>query len=143
MSDQLIPVSVEWAKRAFADDAKYHDLYQASVGDPVAFWREQGKRIDWIKPYTKVKDVSYDAKNLFIRWYEDGALNVSAKGMARLASWTCTVKVLAGLAPFENNPEHPWKIESNIKKTQKHVREALPAGARRSRRACTQLAPKV
>ena len=79
MSDQLIPVSEAWAKRAFVDNAKYLDLYKASVADPATFWREQGKRIDWIKPYTKVKDVSYDASNLHIRWYEDGALNVSAK----------------------------------------------------------------
>jgi acetyl-CoA synthetase len=78
MSDQLIPVPAEWATRAFVDNGKYLDLYKASVNDPVSFWREQGKRIDWIKPYSKVKNVSYDAKDLFIRWYEDGALNVSA-----------------------------------------------------------------
>ncbi len=83
MSDQLIPVTAEWVKRAFVDNAKYLDLYKASVADPVAFWREQGKRVDWIKPYTKVKNVSYDAKNLFIRWYEDGALNVSANCIDR------------------------------------------------------------
>ena len=68
----LIPVSAEWAKRAYVDEAKYRDLYKASIADPVAFWREQGKRLDWIKPYSKIKDVSYDAKNLHIRWYEDG-----------------------------------------------------------------------
>ncbi len=83
MSDQLIPVTAEWAKRAFVDNGKYLDLYKASVADPVAFWREQGKRVDWIKPYTKVKNVSYDARNLFIRWYEDGALNVSANCIDR------------------------------------------------------------
>jgi acetyl-CoA synthetase len=78
MSDQLLPVPAEWATRAFVDNGKYLDLYKASVNDPVSFWREQGKRVDWIKPYSKVKNVSYDAKDLFIRWYEDGALNVSA-----------------------------------------------------------------
>ncbi len=83
MSDQVIPVTAEWAKRAFVDNGKYLDLYKASVADPVTFWREQGKRVDWIKPYTKVKNVSYDAKNLFIRWYEDGALNVSANCIDR------------------------------------------------------------
>src|SRR5215813_12790129 len=83
MSDTLIPVSSEWAKRAYTDDAKYRDLYKASVSDPVAFWREQGKRIHWIKPYTKIKDVSYDAKNLHVRWYEDGTLNVSANCIDR------------------------------------------------------------
>jgi acetyl-CoA synthetase len=83
MSDQVLPVSAEWAKRAFVDNGKYLDLYKASVADPVAFWREQGKRIDWIKPYTKIKDVSYDAKDLHIRWYEDGSLNVAANCIDR------------------------------------------------------------
>jgi len=83
MSDQLLPVPQEWAARAFVDNAKYQDMYKASVADPEGFWREQGKRIDWIKPYTKVKNVSYDAKNLFVKWYEDGALNVSANCIDR------------------------------------------------------------
>jgi acetyl-CoA synthetase len=83
MSDQLIPVSPEWATRAFADEAKYHDLYRASIADPSGFWREQGKRIDWIKPYTKIKDVSFDARDLHVRWYEDGSLNVSANCIDR------------------------------------------------------------
>jgi acetyl-CoA synthetase len=83
MSDQVIPVSSDWAKRAFVDNAKYQDLYKASVADPVAFWREQGKRIDWLKPYTKIKDVSYDARDLHIRWYEDGSLNVAANCIDR------------------------------------------------------------
>ncbi len=83
MSEQVIPVPAEWSKRAFVDDGKYRDLYKASVADPVAFWRAQGKRIDWIKPYSKVKDVSYDAKSLHIRWYEDGALNVTANCIDR------------------------------------------------------------
>jgi acetyl-CoA synthetase len=83
MSDQLLPVPKEWASRAYVDHAKYQDMYKASVADPEGFWREQGKRIDWIKPYTKVKNVSYDAKNLFVKWYEDGALNVSANCIDR------------------------------------------------------------
>ena len=83
MSDQLIPVTAEWAKRAFVDNAKYQDLYKASIADPVAFWRDQGKRVDWIKPYTKIKNVSFDAKDLHIRWYEDGVLNVSANCIDR------------------------------------------------------------
>ncbi len=83
MSEQVIPVPAEWSSRAFVDDGKYRDLYKTSVADPVAFWREHGKRIDWIKPYSKVKDVSYDAKDLHIRWYEDGALNVTANCIDR------------------------------------------------------------
>jgi acetyl-CoA synthetase len=95
MSEQLIPVAPEWAARAYADNGKYLDLYKASVADPIAFWREQGKRLDWVKPYTKVKSVSFDAKNLHVRWYEDGALNVSAncidRHLAKRANQTAIV----------------------------------------------------
>lgn len=83
MSEQMIPVTASWAQRAHVDNATYLDMYRASVADPVSFWREQGKRIDWIRPYTKVKDVSYSAADLHIRWYEDGALNVSANCIDR------------------------------------------------------------
>ncbi|MEQ9640327.1 MAG: acetate--CoA ligase [Alphaproteobacteria bacterium] len=83
MSDDLIPVSAEWAKRAHVDDAKYQAMYEASIKDPEAFWAEHGKRIDWIKPYSKIKDVSYAADDLHIRWFEDGTLNASANCLDR------------------------------------------------------------
>lgn len=77
MSDKLYPVSADWAKRAFVDDAKYKALYDASIKDPDAFWAEHGKRIDWIKPYTKVKNTSYAPGAVSIKWFEDGITNVS------------------------------------------------------------------
>ena len=77
MSEKVYPVSADWAQRAFVNDAKYKEMYEISVKDPEGFWREQGKRIDWIKPYTKVKNVSYDPHNVSIKWYEDGTTNVS------------------------------------------------------------------
>jgi acetyl-CoA synthetase len=83
MSDTLIPVSPEWRKRAFIDRAKYEEMYARSVRDPDAFWREEATRVDWIKPFTKVKDVSWDPDNLFIKWFEDGTLNVSANCIDR------------------------------------------------------------
>jgi len=83
MSEQMISVTQEWASRAHVDNAKYIDMYRVSVADPVAFWREHGKRIDWIRPYTKIKDVSYSASDLHIRWYEDGTLNASANCIDR------------------------------------------------------------
>src|SRR3546814_7475401 len=52
-------------------------MYRRSIDDPEGFWGEQGKRIDWFTPYTKVKDVSFDAKDLHIRWFYDGTLNAS------------------------------------------------------------------
>ncbi len=61
----------------------YATLYQRSVTDPDGFWGEVGRRIDWIKPYTKVKDTSYDPHHVSIKWFEDGTLNVSANCIDR------------------------------------------------------------
>ena len=62
---------------------QYQEMYAASIADPDAFWGEQGKRLDWIQPYTKVKDVSFAPGNVSIKWYEDGVLNVSANCIDR------------------------------------------------------------
>jgi len=73
---EIYPVSAETKARALIDAAGYADLYAHSVNDNEAFWSEQAGRIDWIKPFTKVKDVSFEKDDLHIRWYEDGTLNV-------------------------------------------------------------------
>ena len=83
MSDKAYPVTPEWASRAWLDDAKYKALYERSVKDPDGFWGEQGRRLDWIKPYTKVKNTSYAPDNVSIKWFEDGTLNVSANCIDR------------------------------------------------------------
>jgi len=78
MSDEKIyDVPAEWRQRAFIDDAKYQEMYARSVNDPNAFWGEQAKRIDWIKPFTKVKNTTYDPHNVSIKWFEDGTLNAA------------------------------------------------------------------
>ncbi|MDB5649165.1 MAG: acs [Hyphomicrobiales bacterium] len=77
MSEKIYGVTDEWARRAFVDDAKYTTMYAKSLSNPEAFWGEQGKRIDWFKPYTKVKNTSYDPHNVSIKWYEDGTTNVA------------------------------------------------------------------
>jgi acetyl-CoA synthetase len=83
MSDgKVYPVPAEWAKRAWVDDAKYRAMYQRSVDDPNGFWAEHGRRIDWIKPFTKVKNTTFDAP-VSIKWFEDGTLNVSANCLDR------------------------------------------------------------
>ncbi|HEY4170240.1 MAG TPA: acetate--CoA ligase, partial [Reyranella sp.] len=84
MSDELIAVSSDWAKRAYVDEAKYKEMYEASVKDPVKFWGEHGKRVDWIKPYSAnaVRDVDYTG-DVRIRWFHDGVLNVSANCIDR------------------------------------------------------------
>jgi len=77
MSDKIYEVPAEWAQRGFINDAKYRDLYARSLKDPNGFWSEHAKRLDWIKPFKKVKNTSYDPHNVSIKWYEDGTLNVA------------------------------------------------------------------
>jgi acetyl-CoA synthetase len=77
MSEKLYEVPPGWDMRAFVNNAKYQALYDASIKNPEKFWGEHGRRIHWFKPYTKVKNTSYDAHNLSIRWFEDGVTNVS------------------------------------------------------------------
>ncbi len=74
MSDTLEAPTRTW----HADAAKYEEMYAASIANPEAFWGEQGKRLDWIKPYSAVKNVSYGHPDVSIKWYEDGTLNVAA-----------------------------------------------------------------
>jgi acetyl-CoA synthetase len=69
-------VSDEWAQRAHIDSKDYEQLYRRSIEDNEGFWAEQAARIDWIKPFSKVKDVSFAKDDVHIRWYHDGTLNV-------------------------------------------------------------------
>jgi acetyl-CoA synthetase len=78
----LYPVPAEFAKNALIDEKTYHEWYERSVKDPDGFWAEHGKRIDWIKPFTQVKDVSYSG-DVSIKWYADGTLNVAANCLDR------------------------------------------------------------
>tara|TARA_A100001037_G_scaffold273253_1_gene270019 strand:- start:254 stop:2236 length:1983 start_codon:yes stop_codon:yes gene_type:complete len=75
--DELFPVPESFASGTHADNDTYLEMYQRSVDDPEAFWAEQGKRIDWFTPYTKIKDVSYDADDLHVKWYYDGTTNAA------------------------------------------------------------------
>ena len=77
MSEKIYPVSAQWAQGAFINEAKYKDMYARSVSDPDGFWGEQGKRIDWMTPYTKVKNTSFDPHHVSIKWFEDGRTNAA------------------------------------------------------------------
>ena len=77
MSEKIYDVPAEWAKRAFVDQAKYREMYARSVSDPNGFWAEQAKRVDWIKPFTKVENASFAPGKISIKWFEDGVLNVA------------------------------------------------------------------
>ena len=72
----IYPVSAETKERALIGEQEYAEMYARSIEDNEAFWAEQASRIDWIKPFTKVKDVSFAKDDLHIRWYHDGTLNV-------------------------------------------------------------------
>ena len=81
--DTTYAPSADFAKAAHVDAKGYADMYAASMADPDAFWAEQGKRIDWIKPFTKVSDVDFTLGSVGIKWYEDGTLNVAANCIDR------------------------------------------------------------
>ncbi|MDO7707447.1 MAG: acetate--CoA ligase, partial [Loktanella sp.] len=82
-TSKLYPPSAEMAAGAHADKATYEAMYAASIADPAAFWGEHGKRIDWIKPFTKVKSSNFDLGSVDIKWFEDGTLNISANCIDR------------------------------------------------------------
>ncbi len=78
----LFPPPHDAVKRALIDEKTYRDWYAKSVSDPNGFWGEHGRRIDWIKPYTKVKNTDYTGQ-VSIKWFEDGTLNVAANCLDR------------------------------------------------------------
>jgi acetyl-CoA synthetase len=72
------------AARAWIDNRRYESLYRESLESPEAFWAKQARdRLDWIAPFSQVKDTSFDAKDLHVRWFADGKLNVSANCLDR------------------------------------------------------------
>ena len=84
MSDDLIfDVPAEISANALVDDAKYQQMYAASIDDPEQFWGAHGKRLDWMSPYSKVKNTHYGKEDVSIKWYEDGTLNASVNCIDR------------------------------------------------------------
>ncbi|TAJ28892.1 acetate--CoA ligase [Bosea sp. (in: a-proteobacteria)] len=77
MSEKIYDVPAEWARKAYLDDAKYQELYAASIADPDTFWGEHGRRIDWFTPYTRVRNASFAPGAVSIKWFEDGVTNVA------------------------------------------------------------------
>ncbi|KUJ82460.1 acetate--CoA ligase [Microbulbifer flavimaris] len=79
----VYPVPAHYAEQSLLNEQQYLELYRRSIEDNEGFWREQGQRLDWIKPFTQVKNTSFDKDDLHIRWYEDGTLNVAANCLDR------------------------------------------------------------
>ena len=84
MSDNLIfDVPADISANALVDDAKYQQMYAASIDNPEQFWGDHGKRLDWMRPYSKVKNTHYGKDEVSIKWYEDGTLNASVNCIDR------------------------------------------------------------
>jgi len=83
MTYALYPVPSDWAEKALIDAGRYARMYRESVEDPESFWRREAKRIDWIKPFTKVKETSFHEDDFGIRWFADGTLNLSVNCLDR------------------------------------------------------------
>ena len=81
--DLIFKVPKKWANNAYVDKNKYEKKYKLSIKDNEGFWRKEGKRIDWIKNYTKVKDVKYSKTDVRIKWFYDGTLNASSNCIDR------------------------------------------------------------
>ena len=79
----VFKVSDSWAKNAYVNKNQYEKKYKTSIKDNENFWAKEGKRISWIKPYSKIKDVKYSKKEVSIKWYYDGTLNASANCIDR------------------------------------------------------------
>ncbi len=79
----VIKTKPEWVKTSLANKSQYHNRYNESIKNNNAFWKKEGKRITWIKPYKKIKDVKYSKNEVKIKWFEDGTLNASANCIDR------------------------------------------------------------
>ena len=81
--NSVIKVSDSWSNQALINSSKYKKKYNLSVKENDKFWKKEGKRITWIKQYTKIKDVKYSKDDVKIKWFYDGTLNVSANCIDR------------------------------------------------------------
>ena len=82
-NELIIKTKPQWVKSSLATKSKYQDKYSKSIKSNDEFWRKEGKRITWIKPYKKIKDVKYSTKEVKIKWFHDGTLNASANCIDR------------------------------------------------------------
>ncbi len=73
----------DWISKALVNKSQYEKKYKSSIKDNDGFWKKEGKRINWIKPYTKIKDVKYSKSDVKIKWFYDGTLNASANCIDR------------------------------------------------------------
>ena len=109
--DNIFKPASNIVENSHVDEATYNRMYRESVNSPETFWNNHGKRIDWIKPYSKVSDVSYKKDDVHIKWYEDGTLNASfncldrhlkTKGERTAIIWEVMILVNLNTLPIIN-----------------------------------------
>jgi acetyl-CoA synthetase len=127
MADPVYPVPSDWARDALIDAPRYRAMYEQSVSDPDAFWREEAKRLDWIKPFTQVKETSFHEADFGIRWFADGTLNLSANCLDRhLAERGDAIAILW-------EPDSPTEAERRITYRELHEQVCRFANLLKSR----------
>ena len=112
MTEKTYPPTSEFSKNAHVNAQEYAKMYDASVKDPDAFWSEHGKRVDWIKPFSIVKNVTYADPDVSIKWFEDGTLNVAANCVDRSA-----------LAPYN----HGNPVSNQVSNQSSNAQQAVKA----------------
>ena len=81
--NNVIKVSDKWSNQAYVNSSRYKSKYNLSIKENDKFWKKEGKRLNWIKPYTKIKDVKYSKEEVKIKWFYDGVLNASSNCIDR------------------------------------------------------------
>ena len=134
MADKVYPVPADWAKRAFIDGAKYRAMYDRSLADPNGFWAGEAKRIDWFKPFTKVKNTSFDPHHVSIKWFEDGTTNAAYNCIDRhLAKRGDQIAIIwEGDDPKDSQEDHLPRA----------ARRGLPLGQRAAQPQCREGRPR-
>ena len=124
-SDPIFKVPKKWSNTAYVDKSQYEKKYKLSIKDNEGFWKKEGKRIDWIKPYTKIKDVKYSKTDVKIKWFYDGTLNASANCIDRHLKdkKNKTAIIWVGDDPKESKQISYKELHSKVSKTANGLKE--------------------
>ena len=117
-NELIFKTKKDWVSKATVNNKEYQKKYKQSIKDNDGFWKKEGKRIDWIKPYTKIKDVKYSKSDVHIKWFYDGVLNASANCIDRHLKKIRTKMLSSGLGMIQKYKKK-LLISSCIKKFQK------------------------
>ena len=118
-SELVFKVPKKWSRSAYVDKSQYEKKYKLSIKNNEEFWKKEGKRIDWIKPYTKIKDVKYSKTDVKIKWFYDGTLNASANCIDRHLSdkKNKTAIIWVGDDPKDSKQISYKELHQNVCKT--------------------------